>query len=126
MTTMTVGGSDGRGRGSRGPMGPAGPAGAAGAAGAQGPSGLLDCKSIGLPAITLLAAGSVREYTVTWASALPNATYGVKFLPDAAALAPFTFALKAGSRTTTQCVIQVTNNSLLTLGASVVHVIATN
>lgn len=93
--------------------------------GDTGPAGLLDGKSINLPAVTLLAAGTVREYTVTWNYTLPNSAYNITFLPDQTALlANFTFAVKSGSRTTTQVVIQVTNNSVLTLGAAAVHVIA--
>jgi len=117
--------------GTQGPKGDIGSQGPTGNTGATGSSGFLDGKSVGLPGVTLLGAGTVREYTVTWSQAFPNNTYNVRFLPDALALgvggaAPFTFAVKSGSKTTTQVVIQVTNNSLLTLGSSVVHVIATN
>jgi hypothetical protein len=101
------------------------PRGATGTTGTAGTAGFLDGKSINLPGVTLLAANTVREYTVTWNYALPNSNYNITFLPDQTALgANFTFAVKSGSKTTTQVVVQVTNNSILTLGAAAVHVIA--
>lgn len=102
-----------------GPQGPEGPPGPAGV------NSFLDGKSVSLPAVALLGSGT-REIAVTWNYTLPTANYQVTFLPDNTLTvgAPYTFAVKAGTKTTTGFTLQYTNNAILTLGSGVLHCIA--
>lgn len=116
-------------QGATGSQGPAGATGAQGPTGDTGAAGLnsyLAGKSVVLPAVVLLGSGT-REIAVAWGKTLPTANYAVDFLTDAtlAVGTPYTLAVKAGSKTTTGFTLQYTNNAILSLGAGVVHCIAT-
>lgn len=113
-------------QGIQGVKGDTGLTGNPGATGSAGVNSFLDGKSAIIPAATLLATGT-REITVVWNKTLPNNTYSVTFLTDNTLSlgTPYTYAVKSGSKTTTQFVLQYTNNSILTLGSGVIHCIAT-
>jgi hypothetical protein len=75
--------------------------------------------------VTLLSVGT-RELAVTWPRTLADTNYNVDFLPDntLSVGTPYTYAVKAGSKTTTGFTLQYTNASILTLGSGVLHCIA--
>jgi len=113
--------------GSQGPKGDTGSQGPTGSAGPKGDTGLagtnsfLDAQSISVP---ILLLGTTVDRVVTWSSALPNANYNVKFLPDVNTLGKATFTVKAGTKTVNGCTINVSANLAVSV-LGVCHVIAT-
>jgi hypothetical protein len=86
----------------------------------------LGTKSVVIPAAAALTPNT-REVAVSWPRTLPSATYDVDINPDTvlAVGSPYTFAIKSGSKTTTGCVLQYTNPTLIvTLSAGTVDLTA--
>ena len=108
-------------QGSKGDTGSQGPAGAKGDTGSTGTNSFLDAQSISVP---ILLLGATVDRVVTWSSALPNANYNVKFLPDVNTLGKAVFTVKAGTKTVNGCTITVSANLAVSV-LGVCHVIAT-
>ncbi len=109
-------------KGDTGATGPTGSVGATGATGATGPISFYDIKSVQVPAV--LVANLPVEVIMTWNVTLPNNTYNVRFVYDAASIGKVTATVKAGvTKTATGCTVIFTAPLGVSL-AAVVHAVA--